>query len=184
MSATINLNIKQTTDRFFTMVKSLDEFDQKEVRGIIGALLSPTEREQCFIANYQRARANISTLLEMKNTKHFQAIAMLTRGLFELAVDIKLLDVVPNACEKMIAFVDVEKLRCAREILTFKAANPAIKTDISMYDAFVAADAVRIDALKNSLWPFKSNVKHWSNMTIADRVSTLGAPFVEIYDFE
>jgi len=90
----------QTTDRFYTVMKSLSEFDKIEVRGVIQTLLSTSDRERCFIGTYQRATANIATLLEFKHAKHFQAIAMLARGLFELAVDVRLIDVIPDGPQK------------------------------------------------------------------------------------
>lgn len=92
MSAVATFDPLQATDRFYTMVKSLSEFEKMEVRGVIETLLSTSARERCFIGTYYRATANIATLLELKKPKHCQAIAMLARGLFELAVDIRLID--------------------------------------------------------------------------------------------
>jgi hypothetical protein len=116
MSAVATFDPLQATDRFYTMVKSLNEFDKMEVRGVIETLLSTSGRERCFIGTYHRATANIATLLELKQPKHFQAIAMLARGLFELAVDIRLIDVIPEGPTKIMEFTDVEKLRCARNV--------------------------------------------------------------------
>ncbi len=63
--------------------------------------------------------------MSLKSAKDLQAIAMVARGLFELAVDMKLIDAVPDAVKKILAFSDVEKLRAARKIVKYKAANPA-----------------------------------------------------------
>jgi len=49
MSAVATFDPLQTTDRFYTMVKSLSEFDRAEVRGVIETLLSTSGRERCFI---------------------------------------------------------------------------------------------------------------------------------------
>ena len=99
MSAATTFDPLRTTDRFYTMVKSHSGFDKMEVRGVIETLLSTSGRERCLIGTYHRTTANIATLLEFKQPKHFQAIAMLARGLFELAVDIRLIDVIPDAPE-------------------------------------------------------------------------------------
>lgn len=80
------------------MVKSIGEFDQLEVRSVVDTLLSPARREQCFIGIYRRSVANIATLLELESAKHFQTIVMLTRSLFELAVDIRLISVISDSC--------------------------------------------------------------------------------------
>jgi hypothetical protein len=149
----------KTSGQFFAVLKSVAKFDELEVSGVIRSQLSPTEREKCFIAIYLRSSANAVTLMELKHQKHFQAINMLARTLFELAVDIRLINVIPQACEKMIAFIDVEKLRCARKILKFHAVRPITKVDPAVYSSFVAIEGPRIDALRTTLWPPKTPKK-------------------------
>jgi hypothetical protein len=164
------------------MVKSLSEFDKIEVRGVIQTLLSKTDREQCFIGTYYRSVANVGTLLELRSPKHFQAIAMLARALFELAVDIRLLSVVPDGPAKLIAFSDVEKLRAARKIIEFKAANPNAAVDSTIYSSFVTNNEQRINAERRTLWPNLARVQHWSGQDLASRVALLKSPFDEIYE--
>jgi len=72
MSAVATFDPLQATDRFYTMVKSLNEFDKMEVRGVIETLLSTSGRERCFIGTYHRAMANIETLLEFKRQNTFR----------------------------------------------------------------------------------------------------------------
>lgn len=120
--------------------------------------------------------------MELKHPKHFQAINMLARTMFELAVDVRLIDTIQKGSEKMIAFVDVEKLRCARKILKFHAARPITKVDPAVYSSFVAVEGQRIDALRSALWPPKTKLTHWSGMKLPDRVAQLGAPLDEIYE--
>jgi hypothetical protein len=181
MSTSPPLTSQQMNGVFFAMLKSLDEFDEREVRGVIGTLLSPSDRETCFIATYRRASANVATLLELKVAKHFQASSMLARALFELAVDIRLINVLPDSCEKMIAFVLVEKLRCARKIIKFKADYPSSNVDTTIVDSFVANNATNLDRQKARLWP-KGKVDHWSGISLGRRVELLDAPFKEIYE--
>lgn len=182
MSASATFDPLQTTDRFYTMVKSLSAFDKMEVRGVIETLLSTSGRERCFIGTYYRATANIETLLEFKQPKHFQAIAMLARGLFELAVDIRLIDSVPDSLTKIMEFSDVEKLRCARKILRFKADKPAAKVDTTIYSSFVANNASRLDTVKKTLWGTAKSVPHWSGLKLHKRVELLKSPFEEMYE--
>ncbi len=164
------------------MLKSVAKFDELEVNGVIRTLLGASDREKCFIATYIRSSANVATLMELKHPRHFQAINMLARTMFELAVDIRLIDVIPNGSQKMIAFVDVEKLRCARKILLFHATRPVTKVDPAVYSSFVATEGSRIDALRNTLWPLKTRLTHWSGMNVPDRIALLGSPFDEIYE--
>src|ERR1039458_7339871 len=114
-----------------------NEFDQKEVRGIIQTLLSPSRRDLCFTGSYYRAVGNIESTLSLKSLRAFQAIAMMARSLFELDVDIKLTAQTPDSETRIIAFVDVEKLRSARKIVEFKAANPNANVHPSTYQEFI-----------------------------------------------
>jgi hypothetical protein len=181
MSTSLSPDIQQYTERFFTMVKSLHEFDLNEVRSVIDTLQSPGRREQCFIGSYKRSSSNIATLLELKSAKHFQTIVMLTRSLFELAVDIRLIGVVQDSCTKMVEFVDVEKLRSARKAQRFKSDHPNAQVDTTIYDLFVANNERRIDDTKRTLWPRTKKLSHWSGMELPDRVKLLNPPFEEIY---
>lgn len=171
-----------TTDRFYTMLKSLGEFDRLEVRGVVQTLLSTTARERCFIGTYYRATANVGSLLELKNATHFQSIAMLARGLFELAVDVNLIDVIQDSVTKIIEFNDVEKLRCARKILRFAANASGPPVDTSIYSTFAKNNGARVDATAKQLWPTTKRVEHWSDLKMHKRVSLLKAPFEEIYE--
>jgi hypothetical protein len=88
MSTNAQSEALENAGRFYGMLKSLREFDQSEVFGLVTTLLSISEEDSCFIATYYRVRSNVETLLEMAGPKHFQAVAMLSRASFELAVDI------------------------------------------------------------------------------------------------
>jgi len=184
MSASpIPFNPAKVTAQFQSVLQSFANFDKIEVKPVIDTLLGTTEREKCFIATYMRASANVGTLLELKHRKHFQAINMLTRAMFELAVDIRLIDAIPNGSEKMLAFVDVEKLRCARKILNFHSTQPIRRADPSTYTSFVVNEGRRIDAMRARLWPgTKPNrLTHWSEKNLQERVALLKSPLDELY---
>jgi hypothetical protein len=172
--------------RFHGSALSLFKFDNIEVHGVITTLLLKTDEDNCFVGTYYRARANIETMIGITDAKHFQALAMLARAIFELAVDIRLLSVIPDGPEKMVAGVDVEKLRCARKAAAFRAANAGAGVD-SQFDLFIQFEAARVDANRKRLWPHKdstklTNVTHWSGFELRDRVTNLGAPFETIYN--
>ena len=171
-------------ERCYTMVKSLNEFDKLEVAGVVRGLLAKTDRDNCFIGNYYRGKAHIETLLSLKSAKDLQAIAMVARGLFELAVDTKLIDAIPDAVKKILAFSDVEKLRAARKIVKYKAANPTAAVDASIHDSFITKEAKRIEAERNAVWPGVKKLTHWSGLDLSQRVALLKAPFDEIYEID
>src|ERR1022692_3605329 len=87
-------------ERFFTTIKRLKEFDKAEILGVVWTLIALNRRDLCFTGNYYRAAGNIETLLKLTSVRDFQAIAMICRALFEIAVDFKLIDQIPNSVEK------------------------------------------------------------------------------------
>jgi hypothetical protein len=104
----------------FTGIKALNGFDEIEVRNVVSGQLKPNLRERFVTLNYHRAALNIEHLLTITDTKHFQVIASIARSVFELAVELKLMSVIPDAAKKIHVFTDVEKLRTARKILKFE----------------------------------------------------------------
>src|SRR5437773_1189631 len=103
--------------KFYHAIRVLEEFDCKELRGVVKGMLSQSDREKCYVATYYRAALNVHSLVFLNDPKHFQAIAQLARSLFELAVDMRLLGIVDRAAEKMFAFSDWERLKSAREVV-------------------------------------------------------------------
>ena len=174
----------ENADRFYTVVKSLNNFDRVEIKGVIDTLLSKNDEENCFVGTYYRAWGQIETVLELKNSRHFQAAAMLARRLFELAVDIRLLEEIPNAWIKMIGFVDDEYLRCCRKMVAFKDAHPSAAIDTTTQKVFIAKNEKRVDALRKSIWPGPRRVRHWSGLRLSERVRQLKSPFDQIYEVE
>jgi hypothetical protein len=191
LSLPIGPDESTAVERFFTVLKSLAEFDKIEVHGVVAGQLSKSAYEERIYGLYLRARANIESLLSLRQVMDFQAIVMLARNLFELAVDMKLLGVVPDAVEKFAAFAEVEKLRAAEKIVVFKAANPSSKVDTSIVSAFIANNKAAVDAQRAKLWPETQATKqhpkgkplpHWSGKNLRERTVLLGHPFDEVYE--
>ena len=175
-------------EQIYTVVKSIREFDKLRVAGILSSIINPSDRENCFLGTYYRTTANIESLLALNNPTHFQAAAMLSRSLFELAVDIKLIDKIPGGWLKMVFFVEIEKLRSARKMIDFARLNPGRTFDVSLQTEFVAKNAGRIEQNQKTLWPSKkpkaqpSDLKHWSSKDLSQRAALLGDPFDEMYN--
>ena len=111
---------------------------------------------------------------------------MSARSLFELSVETKLIDAIPDAITKMVHFVRLEKLRAARKYVAFCEAHPTRKypSDPAVYQSFISANAASIEAFATTLWPTLKlgNVKHWSGLNLAERVKKLDASYQEAYD--
>ena len=172
------------TDRFYTVIKSMHGFDKAEVHGIVMTQLSLTPREECFVGTYYRVLGNVETLLHMDKAKDFQAIAMLARALFELSVDLRLLQAIPDGWARLITYGDVEKLRAAKRIAAFKARNPSADIDTTIYESFITKKSVATLNRQNSMWPGNPNPKHWSGLNLEARATLLKSPFEEIYEVD
>jgi len=157
------------------------EFDKTEVNGVIQTLLSLTPRDNCFIGTYYRTLGNVETLLRMDKAKDFQAIAMLARALFELAVEIRLLEKLPDGWGKMLAYSDLQKLRTANKIIAFKKKNPTSDIDTTAYDIFVAQNSAKVTGFLKSMWGGAKNPRHWSGLNLEERSAKLGPPYDQIY---
>jgi len=178
--------------RLFSLIKSVREFDKLELGNLLSSIVSlrPTDRENCFLGIYYRAAGTVDSLLQLDTPKHFQAAAMLARSLFELAVDIKLIDKISLSWMKMVFFVEVEKLRAARQMIAFAQTNPSRGLDVQSQIEFVTKNEQRIEHNHRTLWPPQKagaklpELKHWSELNLARRAKLLGEPFDAMYKFQ
>jgi hypothetical protein len=98
-------------------------------------------------------------------------------------------DKITDAIPKMIIYTEVEKLRCARKIVAYKAANPGITLDDTVYHEFITKQGAGIDAKHLTLWPSKTpgqaqKIDHWSGLDLRSRALKIGDLFVQIYDVQ
>ena len=170
-----------TINRFFAAIRSLNELDNGEIRNVVGGVLNPTLRESYFTLNYQRAIINIELLLTLTDTKQFQAITMLTRSIFETAVELKLLATVPDAADKVRLFADLEKLKSAHKILAFKNSHADTAINTTAYEQFIAKNERRLAQEKQQMWPSGKRLPHWSGMNMEERTRHFGGEFDKVY---
>lgn len=174
------------TEVWFAVLNSLAKFDELEVKGVVNGLLSPTLPEECVVSIYNRVSANVSSLLELQTPKHFQAIGMLARSVFELAVDMGIFNHVQGAAIKMRVFLDIEKLRACRSAVEFAKKNPlTLQGSVQPQQDYITNNETRIMGLAASTWKGVkfSDVKHWSGMGLPARVWMLPAVMQELYAF-
>jgi Family of unknown function (DUF5677) len=172
-------------DRFFASIKSLNELDRLEVRNLVntGLIGTPTDRENHFLLNYNRAVLNVELLLTLKYFKDFQTVAMICRSMFETAAEMWMMTRDKDSAEKITAFTEYEKLRAARKIVKFGVKDADRAFLLSIYVDYIAQNEVRIDAEQARLWPTAKNVGHWSLKDMARRCQFLGDEFDELYSF-
>ena len=116
--------------------------------------------------------------------KHFQAVSMLARSLFELAVDLELINVIPNAVQKTTQFIEHEKLRAAKKFVKYEDSNGLIRYySGTNRRAFIATKEASINAVSSTLWSVneRKNLSHWSGLDLSRRVDKLSPLYKEIY---
>ena len=170
--------------RFHGALILLEKFDLENVRPRVETKEHHPPREFAVVATYLRSLAHIGTLIQLNNPSHFQAIAMAARSIFELAVDIRLIDRIDNAPEKYAAFSDFERLRAARRIVAFHATGKVEERikHLWVYEKFIKEHAELIDARAKALWPNQTKPPHWSGIDLRQRAMSLASPFDEMYD--
>jgi hypothetical protein len=169
-------------DRFFTSIKSLNELDRLEVRDLVnkGLIGTPTDRENYFMLNYNRAVLSVELLLTLRYFKDFQVVAMIARSLFEIAVEMWMISKDKDAAEKITVFTEYEKLRSAKKIVKFGVTDPQKASLMSVYIQYIAQNEARIDAERVRIWN-KDKVGHWTLKDMSARCGFLGSEFDELY---
>lgn len=179
---TIVPNALPDIDRYDAALQGLQNLDNGEILPVVKGLLALSPREECFVAAYYRTVANARSLLALKDASHFQAIAMLARGMFELAVDVALVDKIPDAVTKIYAYARLERLRAARQKVKL-VANGIVTDDVTIEQQFITNNEATIEADSHALWPKTKKqrpVSHWSDLGLGARTKVLGAPFYEL----
>jgi hypothetical protein len=170
----------QTFEKFHRAICILEQFDCVEMRGIVKGTLAPDDREKCITAMYYRAALNVSSLVTLNDPRHFQTISQAARTLFELSVDVRLVDVVPDAPAKIFAFSDVERLKGAKDVVDLANA-PEPPRDLEICAAFIASNEASILATKGQLWPGAGRLDHWSGRNLVDRLQLLPNAYAELH---
>jgi hypothetical protein len=122
-----NFGMESSADRlesFYAALRNLDKMEHEDFREVIKSQLNPTLRERYLTVNYHRAAFNVEMMLAIKDTKQFQTLSLLARAIFELAVEMKSINVDLKAAQKIELFSRMESLRSARRLVEFKKKHP------------------------------------------------------------
>lgn len=174
-------------ESFYAALRNLDRLEHEDFREIIKSQFRPTLRERYLTVNYHRAAFNVEMMLAIKDTKQFQTLSLLARTIFELAVEMKSINLDPDAAQKIELFSKVELLKSARRIDAFKRDHPDAPFHHEAQEKFITKFGQKIDAEKAAMWPpsavngCKPKVNHWTLKNVLQRATDLGAPFDRIY---
>ena len=163
----------EALSRYQGMLTSLRKFDELEVDPVCRGQLSLSQTEECRTVTYLRVQRNVDSMTELRHVAHFQALSMLARSIFELSVDLKLMQSVPDASEKMMCFQGLESLRAANAAIA-RSKEPNGSPVSKKLSDFEATRKIAIDTRAVQLWgPKFGAVKHWSGLDMKKRVARI-----------
>ena len=128
------LPLKTLIDAYFDGTKYMHDFSRDRMLPVLKTLLSPTPQEVAVRDTYYKMTLLLQTALVMNTADHFQSIAAVTRSLFELWIDLKILaqDTTGEEVRKYNEFPEIERYRTAEQMVKFVAAHPqSLRMDIS-----------------------------------------------------
>jgi hypothetical protein len=180
-----DLPLKTRIDAFFDGTKHMHDFGREVMIPQLKALLGPTAQEIALRDTYFKMHLLLGSAVTMNRLEHFQSVAALTRSLFELHLDMKIIatDKTGDAVGRYNEFPEIERYRRAKQLLAFDAAHPGqIKQDLSAQRAFVSEPA-RQARVAAAIGAKKRYPAHWSGMDTPDRARRMGqeALYVEVY---
>jgi len=179
-----DLPLKTIIDAYFDGTKHMHDFGREVMVPQLKALLGPTTHEIALRDIYFKMHLLLDSAIALNRLEHFQSVAALTRSLFELHLDMKIIvaDKTGDTVRLYHEFPEIERYRRAEQLIKFDSAHPGeIKQDLSAQRAFVSDPArqARIAAAIGTKRP----PDHWSGMNARDRARSVGqeALYVEVY---
>jgi hypothetical protein len=159
-------------------------FDSEHIIPKLGPMFASEVGKQ-LAALILRAHSNVESLLSFDQVRHFQAVAILTRTILELSIDVRLSRGFQDFADRLTCFSELEHLRVTRRLLRIATEQnlcdiPEIKMMANaMHDSKDEILAKAAELWPNFPDPFK--LKHWSGMNLERRALLAGQPFNKIY---
>jgi len=181
------LPLKTLIDAYFDGTKYMHDFSRDRMLPVLKTLLSPTPQEVAVRDTYYKMTLLLQTSLVMNTADHFQSIAAVTRSLFELWIDLKILaqDTTGEEVRKYNEFPEIERYRMAEQMIKFVATHPqSLRMDISKQRVF-HADPERAQRIAKVKVRRKDGrlPTHWTEKDVRSRARSVSqeAMYVEAY---
>jgi hypothetical protein len=176
----IGLRSRGGSRHFYRALRDLRRIDGREVQQAVFRTASTSSHDRCLIGLYCRGQENVASLLALEGVRDFRAIARITRSLFELVVEMKLIERIPDAILKIETFSRKERLRCAQRIVAFTDRLPLPTRHRDHYVRFIADHGEAIEAECQSRWPGVESVEHWSGMGLTAALELLDVSLQQV----
>lgn len=171
----------------FQALHGADAYVRQEVLPVMKGMLKATDEENAYRGSLYRLIALVGSLIKLDGVSHFQAICAISRTIFEVRVDVAVLDSGSAAdIERFHAFPSIERFRSAERLL--KQIDQTGTPDGELTIPVSGARSLVTDARRNEVralvaqhWPGRDPTKasawpkHWSGVdSLAERCKGLG----------
>lgn len=157
---------KLVVEATFNGIRALVTFGQQYISPVLSGQLALSQREDVLVTIYRRIFAYLASIAVLGLPQDAQAIASLTRSVFELFVDFKSIQEnrYPDGPRKFLIFTPTERLRIAQKTVEFDDQHPGVlRRPPDVERNFIASDHARIEAEALALWG-TVRPKHWSGV--------------------
>lgn len=188
MSSVKNLTAHERTEAYFPATAQIHEWVRDAIEPQLLGILRPSPRESAILVTYWRMCAWLATLVKLDEPRHYQAIAMAARSLFELVVDLEILAADRNGEEitRFHNFQRVEKYRVAEKVVEHRRRIGGTEDPAGL--AKFVDDPTRADDIalaEKQLWPGipkdERDERHWSGRKMRRRLEMAGGEYASVH---
>jgi hypothetical protein len=173
---------------FHADLKRLHDFTSQRLLPALDARLKQTEpslKEAALRDTFVRIYLVVGSIIKLNHYKDFHVLASVVRTLFELYLDMHLLDreIVADGFERFREFTGAKKFSTAKS-----RRNWAMQVKYPFDEKFPArtkylqqVETQKVAERIQNLWDAEGLPSHWSGLTMPDRAAKLGEEFIEMF---
>jgi len=165
---------------FFEGNDYLGNFVKEVIIPISNSQIDLKPNEIAIFSVYYRMYALNQSILKFDQTKHFQALASITRGLFELYIDLILLieNLIPKGIEKYNFYPEYQKYKLSKKIVEFAKKSKDNHIEFSKHEKYINDNESNIIKNLIELWGKTKKDKprfpvHWSGLDTRKRTQII-----------
>lgn len=163
----------------FATQQILPDLDKKLRKG------KPTPKDSALRDTFIRMYLVVGSIIKLNHFKDFHVLAGVTRTIFELYIDMHLLDKakIDNGLEKFATFIAAKKFSTAKARKNWAEQNkfPFDEKFPQIANCLQEMEGNGMAKIIQQLWNSAKCPNHWSGLLIPDRVLKLGSDFIEEY---
>jgi len=173
-----DLSVRKRVEAFYKGTDAIAKFAQEVMIPMLRGQLNLNDKERAITGIYYRMYLWIPSMVTMNSRIHFQGAASAARSLFELLLDIKLLDA--DTTGEMVAkfhvFPKVERFRVAQNIVSFNDKNPDSTIIVDTHQRNLVNKPGKVQEIEETITTHWGTTKsghprhpdHWSGMNMKE----------------